>query len=151
MLRVKNHQKRSIRMIETRPAEKRDIPAISELQREIFSYSYSEKKFEESLSQIFLVAELDKQIIGFVICERTGVGISMGVSKQHREQGAGRRLMIQVEKELTSLHVKKVRIHIRENNPFLGFFKKIGYIEKAVVPSYYKDGSGALFMEKDLQ
>lgn len=137
-------------MIEIRSAEEKDMTRVKELQEEVFGYSFSDKKLKRHLDDIFLVALVDKEIAGFSIFEKEGVGVSIAVSKQKREKGVGRRLMTWTEKKLSAAGVRKMRLHSRENNPFLEFFRELGYTKKAVVPHYYKDGSNALFMEKEL-
>lgn len=137
-------------MIEIRPGTAEDMAKVQEMQQEAFGSRFSEGKVEGYTGAGFLVALSDNELAGFSIFEKDGLILSLTVAKAQRGKGVGSRLVLQTENELRARGVKKVWMHVRENNPYIDFLKDRGYANKGVVPNYYGDGVNAIFIEKEL-
>jgi len=100
-----------------------------------------------------LVAERDRQIVGFVVGDRRhrqGVGwiATIGVHPEYRGQRIGEALLVACERELA---MPRVRLSLRvSNTAALNLYRRQGYAEVDRWPRYYRGGEDALVMEKTL-
>ncbi len=100
-----------------------------------------------------LKAVLGERVVGFVIGDRrrhAGVGwiASIGVHPELRRLGIGRRLLLACEQELGT---PRVRLTLRPSNlGALRLYLACGYVEVDRLERYYRNGEGAIVMEKVL-
>ena len=82
------------------------------------------------------VAEVDKQTAGFVAYVKKGPSYTyiwlLGVDKNFRRQGLGKKLLYQAFKDLTAKGYKSVTIAVRSmNKPALLLYKSVGFVEES--------------------
>ena len=81
--------------------------------------------------ELFLVAEVDGEIIGAVIGGydgRRGLVYHLAVSEDHRQQGVGKALMDQLEELLIAKGCIRSYLLITKDNPAIEFYKKQGWV-----------------------
>lgn len=74
---------------------------------------------------------------------------SVSVLKEYRGQGFASALLKQAERECKE-DLRKVRLHVRVDNPAQKLYFDLGYRVVKIVPKFYSDGKTALLMEKPL-
>lgn len=101
-----------------------------------------------------LKAVLAGQVVGFVIGDRrqrAGVGwiASIGVHPELRRLGIGRKLLLACEQ---ALGTPSIRLTLRPSNlSALRLYQACGYVEIDRLDRYYRNGEGAIVMEKVCQ
>ncbi len=142
-----------------------DVIKINEL---CLPEHYPRYFWEEHLrrwNDIFLVAEINGKIVGYVMCRvelgwgytrkgiiKKGHVISIAVLQEYRRRGIGRALMENVMKVLKEKYgVHEVYLEVRvSNTPAINLYKKLGFSIIRVVPGYYHDGEDAYIMARSL-
>ena len=100
---------------------------------------------------IRLKAALDGRSVGFVVGDlrrREDVGwiASIGVHPDFRRAGIGRKLLKACE---AAFNTRTVRLTLRPSNTgALRLYEQSGYAEIDRLQRYYRDGEGAIIMEK---
>jgi len=126
-----------------RKATKKDKKSISELYYELHPVEEKENKekgllvpIEKSKSQsILLVAEIDRQIVGFIWGHFIIYGLfkygtidELFVKKEFREKGIGTSLLKKVMKKFKRLDVKTVLVGTeKENKEAIELYKELGF------------------------
>ncbi len=125
---------------------RRDMPEVLAIEQESFDYSWTEEEFLCILRQrncIGMVAELDHEIVGFMIYElhKSNLHVlNFAVSSQHRHQGIGSRMVQRLIDKLSSQRRKEILLEVRERN--LGaqlFFRKQNFFAVTVLRKHYED------------
>jgi ribosomal-protein-alanine N-acetyltransferase len=102
----------------------------------------------------FLVAKLDKEIVGYAIGEKSkdsGLIVSVAVKKEWRRRGIGRRLVEKLLENFKKEGMKIVFLHVREENrDAINFYQALGFKIIELVENYYSNGENAYLMEKSL-
>jgi ribosomal-protein-alanine N-acetyltransferase len=102
----------------------------------------------------FLVAKLDKEIVGYAIGEKdkdSGLIISVAVKKEWRRRGIGKRLIEKLLENFKKEGMKIVFLHVREENrEAINFYQALGFRIIELVENYYSNGEDAYLMEKSL-
>lgn len=140
-----------------REAEVWDVKAVSELDKNNFSNNFSEdlleKIFASKSSRIF-VAMLENELVGFIVIENDIDEINIShivVDKTCRNHGIGTHLIQFVEQYAKSMNVNAVSLEVSVNNfTAKTLYQKLGYAERRTRKNYYKDGSDAIEMVKQL-
>ena len=120
------------------------------------SYSRRELAFYIARKHGFtLVAELDGQIVGFVVVDRDRHGqghvITIDVLPEAQRSGLGSRLMAAAEERLRALGCSVVFLEAAvDNTAALAFYKQHGYTLVQTIPRYYLGSIDALVLAKDL-
>lgn len=137
------------------PATWRDLRAISALEKVCFGRdSWPWPEILAALTfpaTIRLKAELEGQLVGFVVGDRRGrkdLGwvASVGVHPEYRRRGLGRQLLAACEQ---GLGTHRVRLSLRQTNEAaLELYLQAGYSRVDLWPKYYRDGEDALVMER---
>ncbi|MGQ9515507.1 MAG: ribosomal protein S18-alanine N-acetyltransferase [Thermoproteota archaeon] len=139
-----------------RDAKVEDLSNIYEIERASFDNPYTPEYIEMLLrfkQGIFLVAEIDGTLIGYVVATvrgRSGHIISIAVIPEQRRRGIGRRLMEEVVEELRRRGASVIRLEVKKGNPAVDFYLSCGFKRFGIIPSYYGDGSDAISMELTL-
>lgn len=83
----------------------------------------------------------------------TGWIFSLGILEEHRKKGIATHLLQLMEEEFQSRGVEKIRLEVSTHNKTAQrFYKRRGYLMTTILlPRFYKDGSGAMVMSKNLQ
>ena len=87
--------------------------------------------------ELFLVGELEGAIVASAMAGYDGHRGSvyyLAVSPAHQRSGYARAVMAEVERRLEALGCPKLNLMVRHDNSVaIGFYKRIGYAEQAVV------------------
>ena len=134
-----------------------DREKIKEIQKISFNYSFSEKylkKLHQKHPQGMIVAENDKEIVGYVIFRpknNQGKMISLAINPDFRGKNIGTRLAEFAIDHFRNIGIKKIVAHVREsNNPGLIFHQKLGFKQAGIKEKYYSNGDNAFLMIKEI-
>lgn len=97
-------------------------------------------------------AVVDQELIGYVIgdrrARRLGWIASVAVHPDHRRRGWGSRLLVEAERHLNR---SIIRLTLRRSNgAAMALYRRHGYRQVEVWPSYYHDREDGLVMEKTM-
>ncbi|MBI3895690.1 MAG: ribosomal protein S18-alanine N-acetyltransferase [Acidobacteria bacterium] len=137
-----------------------DFPTLCTLDRLCFpeGIAYPAEEMALGLEQhgaFALVAEISGQVVGFILAHRRGRQwghiITIDVHPQFQHQGLGARLMELAEQRLSKSGAIRLLLEVWvENRIAIQFYEKRGYAVRQVLSNYYRDGSDAYLMEKNL-
>lgn len=141
-----------------------DLDGVMRINRECLPENYSTlffmnlyKRFPET----FIVAETNKEIIGYIMCRiETGIPsfkvlgitkkghvISIAVLPEHHRKGIGYRLIQEATKAMSNYKAKECYLEVRESNlSAIQLYKKLGFEVARSIRNYYADGENALVM-----
>lgn len=125
-------------MIEIRPFEKPDQPALETLWSRVFSddppWNHPSVLIASKLKvqpELLLVGVLDGRLVGAVMAGFDGVRgwiYHLAVQPDMRRHGIGRALVQAAESGLRKLGCPKVNLQVRTTNPdVVAFYRKLGY------------------------
>lgn len=141
-----------------------DIIPVMEINLKTLPEHYSDYFYESLLAELpeaFIVAELDKKLIGYIMCKieygfsnfkklgfvKKGHVVSVAVLPEYRQKGIGRAL---VEESMTGVKLKKcdeLYLEVRcSNNEAIRLYEKLGFMIKQRLKAYYRDGEDAYLM-----
>ncbi len=103
----------------------------------------------------FLVAEVDKKVVGYLIgvvrWGNIGHILAIAVDESFRRNGIGSALMLNAFKRLRENGAGQVELEARvSNEEAQNFYSKLGFEAKEIIPSYYSDGESAVSMVYEL-
>jgi [ribosomal protein S18]-alanine N-acetyltransferase len=124
---------------------------------EAFSKLQLEHVLEDSAG-ISLVAWLDGELAGFIMgrleLDRGGLAgnvMTIDVLPIFRRRGVAMRLMLEVEFRFRVSRARESRLEVRQGNAAArGLYRKLGYVEVAVLRGYYR-GAHGLYLCKRLE
>lgn len=139
--------------------EKHHIPALHKLECLCFSSPWSEKSFEEELSNplaVFLVAEDESGVLGYVGCHFVcGEGdiTNVAVHPDSRRKGIAKALLKMLEAESERFEAEVINLEVRKSNfPAISLYKQLGYEECGERPNFYtKPAENAILMAKKVK
>ncbi|MFK7819565.1 MAG: ribosomal protein S18-alanine N-acetyltransferase [Planctomycetaceae bacterium] len=125
---------------------RRDMPEVLEIERESFEFAWTEEEFLCCLRQrncIGMVAELDHQIVGFMIYElhksRLRI-LNFAVAPSGRRMQIGSQMVGRLIDKLSQQRRKEIILEVRETNVAAQlFFKKRGFMALQVLRNHYED------------
>lgn len=131
-----------------RRCKKDDLKTVFQIELDSFEHPYNKYIFEKYLgSDLFLVAENDDRVIGYVIGEERGeegIIISIAVAPSFRLKGIGTSLLKHVLKRMS---VNKVMLTVRmSNQEVVDFYRKSGFKVVGVLKEYYETGEDGIVM-----
>ena len=147
-----------------RRCERDDIAAVISINTDALPEHYSDYFYYEILTEFpetFLVAELDGDIIGYVMCRieygfshlrrlglaRKGHVVSIAVREQHRGKGVGSMLMHTAQEAMLAKTATECYLEVRvSNSQAMELYQRLGYKVSGRLEAYYKDGEAALVM-----
>lgn len=139
-----------------REAEVWDIKVISELDKTNFDNAWDETMLEKMLtskSTTIYVAEMDKQVIGFLVAENDVDEFNISrvvVAHDARNHGIGTKLINHIE-HIAAENKMNVSLEVSVNNfTAKTLYEKLGYTVRRVRKEYYKDKSDCIEMVKQL-
>lgn len=138
-----------LRMI-IRKCKEEDLLEVMEIEKESFSHPYSRGVFEDYLSSdLFLVAEDEQKIIGYILAERRdgqGVIVSIAVSLDRRHEGVGTSLM---ETVMDKMDVERFFLIVRvKNREAQLFYEDLGFAKVTRIESYYSNDDDGFLMQR---
>ena len=140
-----------------RDFEMKDFRRVLEIEKESFLVGDSLLYMElyERYPEGFLIAEKVGVVIGFVVVVLTvedgGRIFSIAVDPKYRERGIGRVLLKAALSNLRKRNIEYVKLEVRESNYIAqNLYRSMGFVEIGFVPAYYRDGEGAILMQRAL-
>ncbi|HSD11650.1 MAG TPA: ribosomal protein S18-alanine N-acetyltransferase [Candidatus Binatia bacterium] len=137
---------------------RRDLPAVSELERKAFSHPWSPEVFLRELRLPFskivlarIAAEPRGAVVGY-LCRWLAAGVleiqNVAVHPDWRRRSIGRRLVEHALTEGSQLGARAALLEVRRyNSPAISLYRGLGFRETGVRQRYYADGEDALLME----
>lgn len=131
-------------VFEIRRMCRQDIPAVAQIEQEIFSQPWSEQGFADSLFQentCYLVADADGCIAGYCgylrVLDEADI-TNVAVKKQFRKQGAGMALLTRLLEEGEKSGVTAFTLEVRESNTAaLELYRKLGFESVGIRKGFY--------------
>ena len=145
-----------------------DLDGVIKINRNCLPENYSTlffmnlyKRFPET----FIVAELNKEIIGYIMCRietgipsfkllgitRKGHVISIAVLPEHQREGIGHALMREAMQAMVNYKAKECCLEVRASNvPAVNLYRKMGFEVARTMGGYYADGEDAYVMARKL-
>jgi len=145
-----------------------DLSSVIEINRVCLPENYSPYFFMEvykSCPEAFIVAEVNKEIVGYIMCRlefgfsdvrrfrmvRKGHIVSVAVVPNHRRQGIGRELVVMALKALELHGAEECFLEVRVvNEEAVRLYKQMGFDTVRTVSHYYHDGADAYLMSSKL-
>ncbi|MCS7116060.1 MAG: ribosomal protein S18-alanine N-acetyltransferase [Nitrososphaerales archaeon] len=142
---------------------KDDLEQVISINLTTLPEHYSTYFYEELLEdapEAFIVAEIDNQIVGYVMGRiefgfsnikfgfaKKGHIVSIAVLEGHRRKGLGSALMEEAIKGFAQRGCKEVFLEVRVSNiPAIRLYEKLGFVITARHEGYYNDGEAAYQM-----
>ncbi len=145
-----------------RIAEREDIVSFLAIERDVYggdtpwTFSHFEHEIMTNDLAIFITAEADGKIVGFiggrVVPENNSVHLSnLGVSSAFQRQGIGSNLVKRLAELMRQLGVDSLTLEVKRNNlPAQAMYRKLGFETKEILPGYYENAQDGLWMVKQL-
>jgi ribosomal-protein-alanine N-acetyltransferase len=133
-----------------RPATAEDVEAVAALEESMFGTdAWSTESVREELTgpRRTAVVACAPDVVGYVVTADAGDVTDVqriAVSAEHRRQGLARALLADVLRTDRRM-LLEVGAH---NDAALAFYAAAGFVEIDRRPSYYRDGSDAVVMER---
>jgi ribosomal-protein-alanine N-acetyltransferase len=147
-----------------RRCEREDLPSVIEINMNTLPEHYSDYFFESILKELpeaFIVAELDRKIVGYIMCKiefgfsnfrklgfvKKGHVVSVAVLEEHRGKGIGKALMEEGMVGMRARKVDEVYLEVRVSNEHaVKLYEYLGFDIKTKIRGYYRDGEDAYLM-----
>ncbi|GAB2022536.1 ribosomal protein S18-alanine N-acetyltransferase [Pseudolactococcus yaeyamensis] len=145
-----------------RIAEREDIVSFLAIERDIYAgdtpwiFSHFEHEIITNEHAIFITAEADGKIVGFigarVVLEKKSVHLSnLGVLSAFQRQGIGSNLVKRLAELMRQLGVNSLTLEVKRNNlPAQAMYRKLGFETKEILLGYYENELDGLWMVKQL-
>lgn len=151
-----------------RNCEEKDLPFVININMLTLPEHYSDYFFSSILAELpeaFIVAEIKNQIVGYIMCKiefgfsnfrklgfvKKGHVVSVAVLEEHQGKGVGSVLMLEGVNGIIIRKSDEIYLEVRvSNESAVQLYKKLGFIIKSRLKSYYRDGEDAFLMAKDL-
>ena len=124
--------------------QEKHLPALAELEKQCFHAPWSEKMLREELGGgIFLVAEQDGEVQGYVGCQTVldeGYITNVAVSPDFRRRGAARRLIAELIARAKEKGLAFVTLEVRESNaPAIALYTEAGFAPVGKRKNFYSN------------
>ncbi len=131
-----------------------DMESVVELENACFNDPYP-RYFLEQLAEAhpdtFLVAVLDRKIVGYAVVDKWEDHdhlLTIAVSREQRRKGIGQKLFSFLE--ATGGNQPSLRLEVRKSNSAaIQFYFKNGFTITGLEAGYYRDGEDALLMKRE--
>lgn len=125
---------------------RRDMPSVLGIEQSCFEFAWNEDDFIRCLRQrncIGMVAEIDDEIVGFMIYElhknRLHI-LNFAVHSDFRRQGIGGAMCAKLFGKLSHERRNRIMLEVRETNLDAQlFFKSLGFRAISVLRDFYDD------------
>jgi len=141
-----------------------DLEGVIQVNRECLPENYSSHFFINLYKRFpatFIVVEVNKEIVGYVMCRietgipsfkllgisRKGHVISIAVLPSHHRKGIGYELMHKATQAMMNYNAKECYLEVRESNlSAVNLYKKLKFTNARTIRKYYADGEDAFVM-----
>lgn len=141
-----NHLRDQDSSLQIRWLIRRDMSEVLAIEQESFDYAWTEEEFLCILRQrncIGMVAEIDHEIVGFMIYElhKSNLHVlNFAVAKEYRRHGVGTKMVQRLVDKLSLQRRKEILLEVRERNLSAQlFFKTQGFYAVTVLRNHYDD------------
>jgi ribosomal-protein-alanine N-acetyltransferase len=146
-----------------------DIPKVMRINLKTLPENYPEYFFREiyeRFSEAFFVAEVEGEIIGYIMCRmeggvsnfglrwvRRGHVVSVAVLPKFRRAGLGTELMNRAMDALKKdYEAKEIILEVRVTNlAAISLYEELGFDKIRTIKTYYRNGEAALLMAKKVE
>jgi ribosomal-protein-alanine N-acetyltransferase len=140
-----------------RRMETADIPAVSAMERVVFTDPWSENAFHEELATAgrrYLVAEEGRTIVGYggllVVGEDTHV-VTLAVDPAAQRRGLGTRLMVALVEEALAAGSSHLTLEVRVSNEAAQrLYRRFGFETVGLRRHYYRDEDALIMWAMDV-
>jgi len=146
--------------VTVRPATPDDVPVIAALEAanlgpDAWTFGLVEEGVQGALPTIrYLVAEVDDEVVGHAVASIVADIAELqriAVDPAHRRRGLAAALLGAVVAEATQGGADRLLLEVRENNAgAIGFYAAHDFVEIDRRPRYYRDGTTAVVMLREL-
>lgn len=141
-----------------RPLDRRDIPAILEIQssnRQAAQWPQSAYEGLEKTGENAWVAEQNAIVLGFLVARVVSDEmeiLNLAVQPDSRRQGIGGELLQHIISWAGEIRVRRVFLEVRLSNTVARkFYEANGFVQTGIRPNYYSDpAEAALLLAKSL-
>jgi ribosomal-protein-alanine N-acetyltransferase len=145
-----------------------DLQSVMRINRVALPENYTDYFFIDLFHrhpETFVVAELDGEVVGYIMCRiemglsnfglggltRKGHVVSVAVLSQYRRKGVGEALMNEAMNGMRKYNAKQCFLEVRvTNTEAVGLYKKLAFEITRTIHGYYADGEDAYVMTKKL-
>ncbi len=145
-----------------------DLQDVMRINRVCLPENYTDMFFmdlHERFPETFVVAEMDKEIVGYVMSRievglssfglggliRKGHVVSIAIMPKARRIGIASALLKVAMEGMCGYKAKQIYLEVRvTNNAAVDLYKKLGLEITKTIPGYYSDGEDAYVMSKKL-
>lgn len=103
----------------------------------------------------YVVAEVDRQVVGYAVASIVAEIAELqriAVTESHRRTGLATELLEAIITRARAGRADRLLLEVREtNDAALAFYDRHGFVEIDRRPRYYRDGSTAIVMRRDLR
>lgn len=124
----------------------RHMPEVLGIENASFEFPWTESEFLACVRQrncVGLVAEVDDQVVGYMIYEMAKSKIrllNLAVRPEWRRRGVGRYLVQRLVNKLSLQKRNRITLEVRETNlPAQLFFRSLGFRATSVLRNFYQD------------
>ena len=125
---------------------RRDMPEVLEIERAAFDHAWTEEDFLHCLRQrncIGMVAELDEQVVGFMIYElhKSKLRVlNFAVASEFHRNGIGSQMVAKLKSKLSHQRRSLLVLEVRETNlQAQFFFRALDFRATSVLRDFYED------------
>jgi len=154
-------------MFTLRRFDSSDLEKVMHINRVCLPENYTSLFFldlHKRFPEMFLVAERNKDVAGYVMCRietgllgfgicirKKGHVISIAVLPEHQRQGIGQALMQETMRSMLGYNAKECFLEVRASNePAVRLYKKMEFEIRRTLRAYYSDGEDAYLMARKL-
>jgi ribosomal-protein-alanine N-acetyltransferase len=139
-------------------AERRDVPALLEIEQTSFSTPWTwgelEEELDKSAARVWVAVE-GEGVVGFAIqwfIAGEAQLANIAVRADRRGRGLGKKLMERLLEDARVKGMAKMTLEVRVGNtPALALYRSLGFVETSRRPKFYEDQADAVLMEKTLE
>ncbi|MCW4009395.1 MAG: GNAT family N-acetyltransferase [Candidatus Bathyarchaeota archaeon] len=145
-----------------------DLQKVMRINRVCLPENYTDMFFmdlHERFSETFIVAEENREIVGYIMCRievglgsfglggliRKGHVVSLAVLPKSRHHGMASALLEAAMAGMSNYKAKQIYLEVRVTNEAgVNLYRKVGLSITRTIPGYYSDGENAYVMSKKL-
>ena len=142
-----------------RDAQINDLPSISQIEKLCFVKPYKDEELiyelKENPVSLYLVYEIDNQIVGFIdfwITFDSSTIAQIAVHPSFRRRGIALALLNEALNECVAKKANTMTLEVRVGNTAaIGLYEKFGFKSVVIKPHYYDNGEDAIYMVKEVK